>query len=511
LKSASAKYAILFFGSVLFHILGTWTLPLVDRDEPRFAEASREMIQRGNYIVPYLNNQLRLDKPPLTYWTQVASYHVFGENDFAARFPSAIAAALTAVLIFCWGRRIGGEKLGLWAAIIFTLSLQTFVHAKAAVADMWLVLFMTLANWAGFELFQRPTPNAQRSTLSSENLNQTSKLKHPTLVWWLTFYLALALGFLAKGPIAWTPLLAVAGLVIYMRDWQLLRRFKFAVGVALMLAVVALWGIPALIQTHGEFFSVGIGRHVVSRSFMTLEGHGSSSLGMYVLLLPFYFVTVFISFFPWSIKLPWLFRKLWRGRTTGINGPGFSGNLIDTYLLTGIAIVFVIFTLVSTKLPHYTLPAFPLLALLLARHWQPAADETSHSSFARIAITSACVCMGIALVVPPMAARFFPAYQLLEVSRESLEPRMQFAAVDFQEPSLVWYFRSRVQGFLTPLNKRRAAEFMSAPDPRFIVLPTAVAGELFANPPESWRFFTVNGFNIAKGKRVDLTLVLKSE
>jgi 4-amino-4-deoxy-L-arabinose transferase-like glycosyltransferase len=504
LKSASAKYAILFFGSVLFHILGTWILPLVDRDEPRFAEASREMIQRGNYIVPYFNDQLRLDKPPLTYWAQVASYRVFGENDFAARFPSAIAAALTAVLIFCWGRRIGGEKLGLWAAIIFTLSLQTFVHAKAAVADMWLVLFMTLANWAGYELIQR-------SIRSSENVNQTLKIKHPTLVWWLTFYLALALGFLAKGPIAWTPLLAVAGLIIYMRDWQLLRRVKFAVGVALMLAVVALWGIPALIQTHGEFFSVGIGRHVVSRSFMTLEGHGPSSLGMYVLLLPFYFVTVFISFFPWSIKLPWLFRKLWRGRTTGINGPGFSGNLIDTYLLTGIAIVFVIFTLVSTKLPHYTLPAFPLLALLLARHWQPAADETSHSSFARIAITSACVCMGIALVVPPMAARFFPAYQLLEVSRESLEPRMKFAAVDFQEPSLVWYFRSRVQGFLTPLNKRRAAEFMSAPDPRFIVLPTAVAGELFANAPESWRFFTVNGFNIAKGKRVDLTLVLKSE
>jgi 4-amino-4-deoxy-L-arabinose transferase-like glycosyltransferase len=504
LKSASAKYAILFFGSVLFHILGTWTLPLVDRDEPRFAEASREMIQRGNYIVPYFNNQLRLDKPPLTYWAQVASYHVFGENDFAARFPSTIAAALTAVLIFGWGRRIGGEKVGWWAAIIFTLSLQTFVHAKAAVADMWLVLFVTLANWTGYELIHGSTP-------SSENLNQSSNIKHPTLVWWLTFYLALALGFLAKGPIAWTPLLAVAGLIIYMRDWQLLRRFKFAVGVALMLAVVALWGIPALIQTHGEFFSVGIGRHVVSRSFMTLEGHGSSSLGMYVLLLPFYFVTVFISFFPWSIKLPWLFRKLWRGRTTGINGPGFSGNLIDTYLLTGIAIVFVIFTLVSTKLPHYTLPAFPLLALLLARHWQPAADETSHFSFGRIAITSACVCMGIALVVPPIAVRFFPAYQLLEVSREFLEPRMQFAAVDFQEPSLVWYFRSRVQGFLTPLNKRRAAEFMSAPDPRFIVLPTAVAGELFANAPESWRFFTVNGFNIAKGKRVDLTLVLKSE
>src|SRR5437764_9925149 len=129
LKSAPAKYALLFFGCVLFHIIGTWTLPLIDRDEPRFAEASREMIGRGNYIVPYFNNQLRLDKPPLTYWAQVASYHIFGENDFAARFPSAIAAELTALSIVVWGRRMGGEKLGWWAAIIFMHSLHMCVTA----------------------------------------------------------------------------------------------------------------------------------------------------------------------------------------------------------------------------------------------------------------------------------------------------------------------------------------------------------------------------------------------
>ena len=511
MKSEPAKYATLFFACVLFHIPGTWSLPLIDRDEPRFAEASREMIERGNYIVPYFNNQLRLDKPPLTYWAQVASYRIFGETDFAARFPSAIAAALTAVLILAWGRRIGAEKLGWWAAIIFTLSLQTFVHAKAAVADMWLVLFVTLAYWAGYELVQRSTPNAQRPTLNSEEVNQTSNIKRQTWAWWFTFYLALALGFLAKGPIAWTPLLTIAVVIIYKRDRQWLRRFKFAVGVALMLAVIALWGVPALIQTHGEFLTVGIGRHVVSRSLTTLEGHGASSLGMYVLLLPFYFVTVFISFFPWSLKLPWLIRKLCRRKETRAGDAGYSGSLMDIYLLTGIGTIFLIFTLVSTKLPHYTLPAFPLLALLLARRWQPTVGETRRSSFTKIAITAASVWIGIALVVPPIVARFFPAYQLLQVSQTSLQPNMQFAAIEFREPSLVWYFRSRVEGFLTPLNKHRATEFMSASGPRFIVLPTPVAGALFANPPESWRFFTVSGFNIAKGKCVDLTLVLKPE
>src|SRR6267143_6820808 len=96
---------------------------------------------------------------------------MFGENDFAARFPSAVAAALTALLIFAWGLRLGGDKFGWWAAIIFTLSLQTFLHAKAAVADMWLVLFMTLAHWSGYELLRdcltnddkRSTFNVQRS------------------------------------------------------------------------------------------------------------------------------------------------------------------------------------------------------------------------------------------------------------------------------------------------------------------------------------------------------------
>ncbi|MGE5213014.1 MAG: ArnT family glycosyltransferase [Nitrospirota bacterium] len=510
MKSEPAKYAILFFGCVLFHILGTWSLPLIDRDEPRFAEASREMIQRGNYIVPYFNNQLRLDKPPLTYWAQVASYHLFGENDFAARFPSAVAAAGTALLIFLWGRRVGGEKLAWCAAIIFTLSLQTFVHAKAAVADMWLVLFVTLAHWAGFELIQRGTPNAQRPTSNSESSNQTSNIKHQTSIWWLTFYISLALGFLAKGPIAWVPLLTVASTIFYAPNLHLARRFKFVRGILLMLAIIAAWGIPALVWTNGEFLRIGIGRHVIRRSLGAMEGHGWNSLGGYVLLLPFYFVTVFVSFFPWSIKLPSLVKKLWNNRDN-----------IDRYLFSGVAIIFIIFSLIKTKLPHYTLPAFGMLALLLARHWpdktascaQPPSPgtETRRSLFGQIAIATACVWGVIAIVVPPVVARFSPAYELFQASRASLRPNMQFAAVEFQEPSLVWYFRSRVQGFLTPLNKRRAAEFMSAPDPGFIVLPTRVAGEIFANPPASWRFFTVSGFNIAKGKRVDLTLVLKAE
>ena len=250
---------------------------------------------------------------------------------------------------------------------------------------------------------------------------------------------------------------------------------------------------------------------MIGRSFATMEGHGANSLWMYLLLLPFYFVTVFVGFFPWSIKLPSLIRNLWRERKAGLGAHGYNRNEIDAYLVAGTAIIFIIFTLVSTKLPHYTLPAFPLLALLLARHWQGAALSNRHSLFKKIAIVTACVWIATALVVPPMVARFFPAYKLFHESQADLKSYMQFASAGFEEPSLVWYFRGRVKGFLTPVNKRQASEFMNAPGPRFIVLPTPVAGTLFANQPQNWKSFTTSGFNVAKGKRVDLTLVLKPD
>ena len=473
---------------------------MIDRDEPRFAEASREMIERGDYVVPYFNNQPRLDKPPLTYWAQTVSYRIFGENDFAARFPSAVAAALIALSIFGWGQRIGGDKIGWWAAIIFTLSLQTFVHAKAAVADMWLALFVSSAHWGGLELLRYGLTNSDhRRPIAEYRISR----------WWFLFYISLALGFLAKGPIALVPLVTVGSTIFYAPNLQLGRRFKFVRGIALTLAIIAAWGIPALIRTHGEFSRIGIGRHVIGRSLGAMEGHGWDSLGGYILLLPFYFVTIFVSFLPWSIKLPWLLKKLWRRRDN-----------IDRYLFSGIATIFIIFSLIKTKLPHYTLPAFGLLALLLARHWPekgaslfeaPPTGAESRRSFTRIAIATACVWLAIALVVPPMVARFFPAYQLFRETRASLQSDMQFASVEFDEPSLVWYFRARVKAFLTPLNKRRASEFMDQPGPRFIVLPMPVAGTIFTNPTQTWEFFTTSGFNGTKGQRIDLTLVLKSE
>src|SRR5437660_4430357 len=204
---------------------------------------------------------------------------------------------------------------------------------------MWLVLFVKLVHCDRYDLLfensERQTSNAQRSTSNSEY--------RP---WWFLFYLALAGGFLAKGPIAWTPLLTLAAMKLFVGDVEPAKRFKFARGILLMLTIVALWGVPALIQTHGEFFRIGIGRHVVGRSFGAMEGQGSNSLGIYLLLLPFYFVTIFASFFPWSIKLPALANKLWRSRDKTCPE---HGRRIDIYLVCGIAVSFIIFTLIETN------------------------------------------------------------------------------------------------------------------------------------------------------------------
>jgi 4-amino-4-deoxy-L-arabinose transferase-like glycosyltransferase len=480
LQPAIRKFGLVFFGSLLFHVAGTWTMPLIDRDEPRFAEASREMLQRSDYVIPYLNNRYRFDKPPLTYWAQITSYRIFGESDFAARLPSTLAAAATALLLFAWGRRIAGDRIGLWAALIFTLCFQVFLHGKAAVADMWLVLFVTAAHWAGYELL--------RDRLGGEATVSTRK-------WWWIFYLALALAFLAKGPIGWTPLLTLACAKFFLRDVKLNSRFWFIPGLLLTLGIVALWGVPALIRTNGEFFNVGIGKHVVERSVVAMEGHGAKSFSSYLFSLPFYFLAIFLTFFPWSIKLPWLTRKLWRERDP-----------LDKYLIAGAAVVFIVFTLVKTKLPHYTLPAFPLLALLLAKSLPtlPNAER-----FVRRAAITGVAAAVLAVCASPVLARFCPSLQLMRQARTDLTTEMEFGSVEYKEPSLIWYFRRHVSGWLADLDETTVRPFMEKPGGRFVIVPTALAASLYPALPAGWKSYTTRGLNTANGKWLDLTLILK--
>ncbi len=274
-----------------------------------------------------------------------------------------------------------------------------------------------------------------------------------------------------------------------------------------MLALVALWGVPALLQTQGEFVKVGLGRHVVGRSFGTMQGHGGSSILTALASLPFYFLTVFLTFAPWSWKLPWLTRRLWRKR-----------DAFDLYLIAGCAVIVVVFSIVKTKLPHYILPAFPLLALLLARHWLEAG--TAERVLRRWALATAAVMLAVALIAFPLLAPYFPATTLFRQAEPYLQAEMDFAAYDFDAPSLVWVFRGRVRGFLhynrednrdvATLQPDQIPPFLASPGPHFVVLPSEVAEQLYPALPRGYRKFSTRGFDIAKGRWVELTLIMKN-
>ena len=454
---------LLFLAVAIIDSLGNNTLPLIDRDEPRFAEASREMRQSGDFSIPRVNGEYRFDKPPLIYWCQVGSAQLFGESDFSVRFPSVLFAAATAVLTAIWGARLYGPKIGLWSGIIFGTCLQLFIHGRAAVADMPMIFFFLAATWIAWERITKPKSR-----------------------WlWLAFYICLALGFLAKGPIALVPILFPAIFFLSQR-----KRFSFhagsaLLGVVLLVLIVGAWGIPALVATKGEFFAIGIGRHVVMRSVAPMQSHGGGGLIGYVLSLPFYFLTIFFSFFPWSIYLPGTIARLRRGL-----------DLPERYLLSGITLVFLIFTLIQTKLPHYTLPAFPLLAILTAKYLN---SRPRDLVLARgIAVGVVVLYVLVALAGFFWVAPYFPSKAAYEGAKPSLTPETQVAYTGYDEQSLVWYFRYSVKPFLVHLSPQDVAHFMEgAPSAACVVTKNDLA-QITIDP--AWKQISVSGFNFARWK-----------
>ncbi|HEX7570937.1 MAG TPA: phospholipid carrier-dependent glycosyltransferase, partial [Verrucomicrobiae bacterium] len=200
--AAFPQRAILLFSLALL-LMGNWILPLTDRDEARFGEASREMLQRGDYVVPWFNGHWRFDKPIFIYWCQSASYRVLGDNPFAARLPSALFTTGIALMLVRWGRKVTGDnQTALIAGAMFVAGLHVAIIGRVATADMALIFFYTVSAWSGWELTR---PESARRKF-----------------WWWTFYLSLALGFLAKGPEAWLPLIAmVLGRVLRKDSFRL--------------------------------------------------------------------------------------------------------------------------------------------------------------------------------------------------------------------------------------------------------------------------------------------------
>jgi len=477
--SAQPVLTIVMLGLLLLQT-GNWTLPLIDRDEPRFAEASREMLQRGDFIVPHLNGNYRFDKPPLIYWCQAASYVVFGDTPPAARLPSVVFSIGTALLLYSWGRRLGSERAGFAAALIFLTCLQVLIHGRLAVADMAMIFFVTAAFWSGWEM-TRPETNRRAA-------------------WWLMFYLSLGLGFLAKGPIAWFPL---GGL--FLGRWLLpqsfrLKAWEMIAGLLLSLGIIAAWGIPALLATDGEFFKIGIGRHVVQRSIGVLDGHGGKNIVSYVVSLPLYVGTFFISFFPWAFAVPIRLKTWWKSRAS---------DPLGHYLILQAIVVFVVFSLVRTKLPHYTLPAFPCLALWLA--WVSRGIEGAERKLARGVVAMGILCLVLTLGVFPIFRAQVASANLWEQTREFVRPQTRIASVGFEEPSLVWEMRKQTTNYIQIIGREQAVEWLKQAPGSILILPTRDYRELLAAQATNHLIRTVKGLDTGNFKRWDLTVVIHKQ
>jgi len=454
-------------------LAGNWILPLTDRDETRFAEASREMLQRGDYVVPWFNGHWRFDKPVLIYWCQSASYRLLGENPFAARLPSVLFTTATALLLVCWGRKVADAKTAFLAGAMFIGGLHVAVIGRVATADMAMVFFFTLAVWSGWELTRSENP------------------RRP--LWWGIFYVTLALGFLAKGPVAWLPF---GGVVLgrwLWRDGFRLPVIETAAGICLTLGLVALWGIPAMEQTHGKYFDVGMGEHVFHRSTGVINGHGLTGLKA-VALFPLYFVTFFASFFPWSTRVPGALRRWW---------PQRAGDPLGWYLLVQALIVFVVFSFVLTKLPHYTLPAFPCLALWLAL--QLRTEEHAFAWFGKRFAVMAAIILVFTLGFTTLARNYLLTENLWQAVQPQVRPETKVGCFGYTEASLVWKFRSVVTNTVMLGEEQNAKNFLTNTPPFILVLPTKDVAALGIT---NGRQIQVHGLDMVKFKNWDLTAMV---
>ncbi len=456
-------------------------LPLLDRDEPRFAEASREMLQSGNFIVPTFNGAPRYAKPPLIYWCQAICFEVFGENAFAARLPSLVATAATATLLLTWGVRLGSEQMGIAAALSYAFCLQTVQQGRVATADALLIFFMTLTAFAGWQMLRPKEPGRIRG------------------VCFVVLALGFAGGFLAKGPEA---LLPIFPLLWCARTAGRGVVTKVVVSFVVGVAMVLLWAIPAYIETHGDYWRVGLGQDVGARMVTGFQGHGASTFIWYLLTLPFYLVLFWLSALPWSPLLVIHHKKLF---------DAWQMDLTDLYLLLNAGLIFLVFSLMVTKLPHYTLPAFPFLALLFGRRWF--AVGLSACTPVQLGWISGFVFALLTAVLVPLAMAYHgtpsPVGELARDAHGVLAPGTDFALVDFQEPNAIWEMRRVVKDYGKSISEVDAVPFLNMPGSRAVVLSTSVWQKISAGKNPSWKTFEARGWNAAKLRFVDLTLVVK--
>jgi 4-amino-4-deoxy-L-arabinose transferase-like glycosyltransferase len=304
------------------------------KDEPKNAQAAREMLERGDWVLTSLAGEPWYDKPILYYWTAIVGYHLFGVGELGARIGPALAALLTVLLTFVLGRRyLGDPRGGALAALVLGTGLEFVILARMAVTDSLLACFVT-GSLVAYLL-------AREGVRPGWNVH--------------LFWASAAAATLAKGPVGLVLPLMVAGVDLLLeRDATLFRKLRWLSGPLVLLAVAGPWYALAIHRSDGRFFQDFILHYNVER--FTTENLPHPGPWYY------YLPVLLLGPFPWSVFLPTGAIRI--ARTFRSMPPERRSRC--RFLLLWVALPVVFFSMAGSKLPSYLLPTFPALAVLLA-------------------------------------------------------------------------------------------------------------------------------------------------
>lgn len=321
---------ILFIFSFILFSANNHNVSIYILDEAKNAACAREIMETGQWNYPTFNYELRVDKPPLHYFFMSVSYWLFGVTPWAARFFSAIFGALTILLVFRFTSRFLNKNAALWASSILLASIHFQLQHHMAVPDPYLIFFVT---W-GIMLFY--------TVLTNNRLSDK-----------LLMYVAFSLGFLAKGPIA--ILLPGVIFLIYLAAINELKletiiKFKPLMGIIITLLFTIPWFLSVHFATEGEWTKGFFFDHNLNRFANKMEGHG----GIFLLT----YLYVFIGMMPFSF---YFFQSYKYFRKN-------SENKVLLFAIISALVIIIFFSFSSTKLPNYTVIAYPYLAIFVANY-----------------------------------------------------------------------------------------------------------------------------------------------
>ena len=367
----------LFAGSVFFTNLGS--AKLWDRDEPRNAGCASEMLQRGDWVVPVFNSELRHQKPVLLYWFIMSAYLVLGETELSARIWSAFLGLGTVWMTYGIARRLVNPTAGLIASMALSTSVMFSVAARAATPDSILIFFSTLA----VLLYVLGTFACQRDDDPAQHLKMAGSWFPHQYRYVLGMYAAMAMAVLAKGPVGLILPTAIIGMFLLIQRLPPLptaywnrqgRASRLAIAcfrpfsplhflktcwsmrpitaIVLVLLIAGPWYVLVGIKTEGDFLNQFLMGENFGRATVVLESHRGGIL--------FYPLTLLIGFFPWAI---FCFPTALTIDRQISQGSKYRTAIL--FALCWIGVQISLFTIASTKLPSYVTPCYPAIGILI--------------------------------------------------------------------------------------------------------------------------------------------------